>query len=174
MDNTIYLVKVKHLWNTSASLPEILGRFKRRSEAEAAMKARIARTPAHVRDGADLRVLGPIQYKRLVADIKSQQVTNRKKGAQKAAVERKKNGTKPHFILCPTCNSRSKKLYSEMGGFQTRRCKRGHNFEVDTFFGFETSKRRVERTDRPIIVDGSYTDYIEGKYKDDPNGEQDK
>lgn len=38
---------------------------------------------------------------------------------------------KRNFILCPTCGSKSKKLYSEMGGLQTRRCQRGHMFEYD-------------------------------------------
>ena len=85
-----------------------------------------------------------------------------------AIVKKPKN-----FILCPTCNSKSKKLRSEMGGLQTRKCQRGHFFEVDTFFGFETNKRRVENIDRPLFVDGSYVDYIQGRYKDDPKGKMD-
>lgn len=79
-----------------------------------------------------------------------------------------------NFILCPTCKSKSKKLFSEMGGLQTRRCQKGHHFEVDTFFGFPMHARRVERTDRPFIVSGSYTDYVYGKYKDDPEGKKDR
>ena len=55
---------------------------------------------------------------------------------------------KRNFILCPTCDSKSKKLRSEMGGLQTRRCQRGHLFEVDTFFGVPMHARRVERIDR--------------------------
>lgn len=93
----------------------------------------------------------------------------KKKAAQKQ-VEMKKIR---NFILCPTCNSKSKKLRSEMGGLQTRECQRGHYFEVDTFFGFPTSIRRVERIDRPLFVDGNYVDYIQGKYKDDPRGKVD-
>ena len=79
---------------------------------------------------------------------------------------------KRNFILCPTCNSKSKKLFSEMGGLQTRRCQLGHHFEVDTFFGIQTCKRRVERIDRPSIVDGSYMDYVYGKYRHNPTGKK--
>lgn len=76
------------------------------------------------------------------------------------------------FILCPTCEAKSKKLFSEMGGLQTRRCKNGHLFEVDTFFGFPTNKRRVATTDRPYFAPGgmSYIDFVYGEFKDDPTG----
>jgi ribosomal protein L37AE/L43A len=79
-----------------------------------------------------------------------------------------------NFILCPTCNAKSKKLRSEMGGLQTRKCRNGHYFEVDMFFGVESNKRRVENIDRPLyVMGGSYSDYIYGKYKDDPKGKMD-
>lgn len=86
----------------------------------------------------------------------------------------KKAKAKRNFILCPTCQAKSKKLRSEMGGLQTRRCRNGHLFEVDTFFGFPTDIRRVERADRPVIVAGSYLDYVYGRYRDDPTGKKDK
>lgn len=35
------------------------------------------------------------------------------------------------FVLCPTCGAKSRKLYSEMGGLQTRECHNGHRFEYD-------------------------------------------
>ena len=35
------------------------------------------------------------------------------------------------FICCPICGEKSKKLFSEFGGLQTRECKRGHRFEYD-------------------------------------------
>jgi hypothetical protein len=35
------------------------------------------------------------------------------------------------FILCPTCGAKSRKLYSEMGGYQTRMCQNGHEFNYD-------------------------------------------
>jgi hypothetical protein len=81
-----------------------------------------------------------------------------------------------HFVLCPTCQSKSKKLSSEMGGLQTRRCQRGHLFEVDMFFGIEINKRRVEHTERPWFspTGGSYNDWVYGKYRDDPEGKQDR
>lgn len=79
---------------------------------------------------------------------------------------------KRSFILCPTCQAKSKKLFSEMGGLQTRRCRNGHHFEVDTWGGFAHSFRRVERIDRPFMVQGSYTDYVYGRFKDDPTGKK--
>lgn len=120
---------------------------------------------------ADYRVLGPVQLKRLQDEIKAEQYARRKKGAAKAAATRKARGPAA-FILCPTCNAKSKKLRSEMGGLQTRVCKNGHYFEVDTFFGFPTDKRRVERIDRPLIAPGGYNDYIYGRFKDDPKGKK--
>lgn len=78
-----------------------------------------------------------------------------------------------NFILCPTCQSKSKKLRSEMGGLQTRQCQRGHYFEADTWGGCGAhSIRRVENIDRPVIVAGSYVDYIYGRFKDDPTGKK--
>lgn len=47
-----------------------------------------------------------------------------KKKAAKATVKRR-------FVLCPQCNSKSKVLRSEFGGFQTRKCQSGHYFEWD-------------------------------------------
>lgn len=88
-----------------------------------------------------------------------------------AKVKKTTGPKKPrNFILCPTCQAKSKRLRSEMGGLQTRQCKNGHYFEVDTFGGFPHSIRRVERIDRPVFVGGSYSDYIYGRFKDDPTG----
>ena len=42
---------------------------------------------------------------------------------------------KRKFILCPSCNAKSKVLFSEMGGYQTRYCKNGHRFEYDKWIG---------------------------------------
>jgi hypothetical protein len=136
---------------------------------------------------ADYRVVDEAGYKKLHAEREKIFEENRKAGAErrkKSIAQRKKEGRKPHFILCPTCNAKSKKLFSEMGGFQTRRCQNGHAFEVDTFFKgmgwVETNKRRVERTDRPLYVmapgggPGNYVDYILGRYKDDPAGKKDR
>lgn len=38
---------------------------------------------------------------------------------------------KRRFILCPTCGAKSKLISSEMGGYQTRRCQNGHEFNYD-------------------------------------------
>lgn len=35
------------------------------------------------------------------------------------------------FVLCPRCRSKSRKLYSEFGGLETRRCQGGHEFTYD-------------------------------------------
>jgi len=39
------------------------------------------------------------------------------------------------FIKCPKCGASSKKLYSEMGGYQTRLCKNRHQFNYDKWIG---------------------------------------
>lgn len=46
----------------------------------------------------------------------------------------KKTKKKPQtrrFVLCPKCKAKSKVLYTEMGGYQTRRCRNGHQFGYD-------------------------------------------
>jgi hypothetical protein len=60
-----------------------------------------------------------------------------------------------------------------MGGLQTRQCKKGHLFEVDMFFGWESNKRRIEQFDRPFFcpVPGmNYSDWVQGRFKNDPTG----
>jgi len=42
-----------------------------------------------------------------------------------------KTKTPRKFILCPRCRAKSKLLFSEMGGYQTRECRNGHRFEFD-------------------------------------------
>ena len=53
----------------------------------------------------------------------------------KAIEKRKESGKLPVFVLCPRCEAKSRKLYSEMGGLQTRVCRNGHRFAYDTFVG---------------------------------------
>jgi len=110
------------------------GRYPTRDAAEARKKELIERcersgleTPEyHVCDDAKLRELN-VERRAVAAD-------RRKKGAVKAAKTRAKNvakGKTPQFVLCPTCQSKSKLLRSEFGGLQTRTCQRGHTFEYD-------------------------------------------
>ena len=79
----------------------------------------------------DYRVLGPKQLKALQAEIKGEQDARRAKGAKKAAETRAKTPKEARFVCCPTCGAKSKKLFSEFGGLQTRRCQNGHTFEHD-------------------------------------------
>ncbi len=43
----------------------------------------------------------------------------------------KKPATPRSFIVCPSCQAKSKVLRTEFGGLQTRECKNGHIFEFD-------------------------------------------
>lgn len=159
---------------------KVYGSSSARRTCEFERDKRIARTPKHV--CPQFYIVGEDEYTKLLAeDNKRRQArkdANQKRGAEKRAkrvAERKTRGTQPHFILCPTCNGKSRKIRSEMGGLQTRVCKKGHYFEVDTFFGFETNKRRIEQVDRPFFcpTGGNYNDWVYGKYKDDPMGKRD-
>ena len=78
----------------------------------------------------DYRILGPKQLKTLQDEIKQEQNVRRAAGVKKAAETRKKRGPN-NFILCPKCKAKSKLLYSEFGGLQTRQCQNGHKFEFD-------------------------------------------
>jgi len=95
--------------------------------------------------------------------------------ARKKIVEKPKK--ERNFILCPTCSSKSRLLRTEMGGLQTRECTSfNHLFEVDMFFGFESGKRRIEQFDRPFFspTGGNYSDWVQGKFKNDPTGKGDR
>lgn len=81
--------------------------------------------------GADYRVLSPRKLGALLKAVQEQQAARRAKGAKKAAATRAKTPKEARFVCCPTCGAKSKKLFSEMGGLQTRKCQRGHTFEYD-------------------------------------------
>jgi hypothetical protein len=126
------LVLITRSWNGKMKVT-----VKECSDNEVYLKEEKARMFAHAEKcghSPDYRVVGPIQYKKLLAEVKGIQDARRKKGSEKAAKTRAKNaakGIKPSFICCPTCGAKSKKLYSEMGGLQTRKCQNGHHFEYD-------------------------------------------
>jgi len=146
----------------------IRSRHETREEAEKARDARMAKLFGAAAE-TYFHILGPRQLKKKLEEQKAAAEARKKAGQKRAAKTREKNkkkGKKPHFILCPTCNAKSKKLYSEMGGMQTRRCQNGHEFEVDTFFGFETSKRRIQSSVRSPF-DGIDPSYMRRRYGDD-------
>lgn len=76
-------------------------------------------------------VLSPRQLKALLKAVQGEQAARRAKGAVKAAKTRAKTPKEARFVCCPTCGAKSKKLFSEMGGLQTRKCQNGHTFEYD-------------------------------------------
>lgn len=95
-----------------------------------AEKARLLDISGKLGKYPDYRVLGPKQLQALRDEVEAEVAARRAKGATKAAATRKQRGAAA-FILCPTCGCKSKKLCSEFGGLQTRRCQRGHTFEYD-------------------------------------------
>ena len=146
----------------------IKSRHETREEAEEARKAREKKCFGMAADTI-YEILGPEQMVKVMEDEKAASDARRKLGAKRAAEKRAKNkekGKKPNFILCPTCGAKSKKLYSEMGGMQTRKCRNGHLFEVDTFFGFETTKRRIQDASRSVC-DGIDPSYMSRRYGSD-------
>jgi len=56
----------------------------------------------------------------------------------------RKGYKKGRFIVCPVCESKSKKLYQEMGGLQTRLCHQGHEFEYDKWLADRSIWRFVK------------------------------
>jgi len=149
----------------------IRSRHETREEAEKARDVRMAKLFGMAADTC-YYILGPRQLKQKLEEQKKAAETRRKAGAKKAAEKRAKNkakGMEPHFITCPTCGAKSKKLYSEMGGLQTRKCKNGHLFEVDTFFGFETTKRRIQSAMRSPF-DSIDTSYMSRRYGSEHKG----
>lgn len=159
---SIFLVLVSRTWNGKRSLKN-RGYFFTKADA----KVRLS----ELRDlsDADYRICNRKELTLLKTEIKSEQDIRRKKGAVKAAATRKKRGPN-NFVRCPTCNAKSKKLFSEMGGLQTRRCQNGHNFEKDMYMDGIMPARRVENVDRPIFTGIPYNDYVYGRFKNDPTG----
>lgn len=173
MSGTFYFVSVHHA-RGSMQVKVCLSGTK--SQAARACRAKLERCPAHV--DPDYRVVSEPELAVLRAQVEDIHSKNRKAGAESAkrrATQRVEQG-KPakRFILCPTCGAKSKKLRSEFGGLQTRRCQNGHLFEVDTFFGVESNKRRIEQIERPYFAPtgGNYNDWVYGRFKDDPTGKK--
>lgn len=106
---------------------KILGEFKTRGLANKARKERLERCPKHIYPV--YRVLSPKELQELKDEIAAERKENRMTGAQKAARTRKERGAAA-YTLC-RCGAKSKKLYSEMGGLETRLCQNGHRFEFD-------------------------------------------
>lgn len=127
--NKFCVVLVSKSWKGKLAV-KVKDRAPTREAGEAMKKARLAKCVGWAAK-ADYRVLGPVQFKKLMAEVSSVQADRRAKGAKKAAATRAKRKTKSEFVLCPTCRCKSKKLFSEFGGLQTRRCQRGHTFEYD-------------------------------------------
>lgn len=122
------VVLVTRSWNGKRKLT-VKGRAASRADAKVVLDR--LRSRCFGDNYPDYRVLGPIQLKRLVEEIEKLTAHRRAQGAKKAATTRAKNGTKPTFVKCPHCGAKSKKVYSEMGGLQTRQCQMGHRFEYD-------------------------------------------
>lgn len=76
------------------------------------------------------KVCSARQLKEMTRDREKRKAANRKVAAKKAAATRKTRGPN-NFVCCPRCGAKSKKLWSEFGGLQTRQCQNGHMFEYD-------------------------------------------
>lgn len=133
-----YLGHFPSSWRKSAKKFKIKASFSTLSEAEAAKRAAYDKFPAHLGDPPRYLVLNTDEVIASNQVMKANATENRKKTVAKRKAAREKAGLppkKPTFILCPRCEAKSKKLFSEMGGLQTRVCQNGHKFAVDTFGG---------------------------------------
>lgn len=117
------VVLVSHRWRKSDKIVK-------KGDFEDKEQALQLRNELQTKSDADYRVLGPIKLKKLQKSIEASQKMRRQEGAKKAAKTRKERGASS-FVLCPHCEAKSKKLRSEMGGLETRRCQNGHYFEYD-------------------------------------------
>lgn len=104
-----------------------------RSEADKALKARVAKLSGAAAE-ADYTVMSDRQLAAFRSTVASNVAQRRAAGAVKAAAKRAARaaaGEAPRFVLCNRCGARSKKLCSEFGGLETRRCQAGHEFTYD-------------------------------------------
>ncbi len=128
----ITLVLVSRTWDGKRSL-KVKGEYPSGQTGLESARYERDRLLAHaerVGSNPDYRILAGVPLDRLRAEIRAEQDARRAVGTQKAAAIRKKRG-KAAFTLCPRCGARSKLLRSEMGGLETRRCQRGHQFTFD-------------------------------------------
>ncbi len=85
----------------------------------------------------DYRVVDADGYAKLLKLLAKDGKRRKEEGVKKAQATREKNiakgvKRKPAVkVVCPKCRASSKKLFSEMGGLQTRQCKMGHRFTFD-------------------------------------------
>ncbi len=139
----ITLVLVSRTWDGKRSL-KVKGCYNDSDRAQAlAERARLLAHAKRIGSDPEYRIVGPQQLIWLQAEIQAEQDARRAVGAQKAAATRKKRG-KAAFTLCPRCGAKSKLLRSEMGGLETRRCQRGHQFTFDRWIHDRAAWRFVK------------------------------
>ena len=139
------LVCVSQSWGGRVKNLKWRGWSETREGALAIQEARLKNTFGGAGDAiSQWNVMSVPQIKKALKEIAEKTSERRKAGAEKAAKKAK------NFILCPTCQAKSKKLYSEMGGLETRQCKNGHLFESDHKWGIPA--RRIENADRGFFV----------------------
>jgi hypothetical protein len=134
MDTRYRVCAWSYSWKKPRKL-RVLSVHESKHQAEASLRIRRMTTNtlygAAAEAVADYFVMGPRQYAKQMAVEEADVAVRRAEGQLKSQASRKRNKTEPHFVLCPTCKARSKKLYSEMGGLETRVCRRGHRFKYD-------------------------------------------
>lgn len=137
MEETKYnLVLVTHHSNGKLSAKTKL-RDATLEEATARRTSLINRAAVSGLGKPDYRIVDRAGLQEIYEEIDKNAAKRVKAGQQRAAATRARRVEKgekpkaPTFVLCPTCNARSKKLFSEFGGLQTRKCQNGHRFTHD-------------------------------------------
>ena len=126
-----------HLVLVSKSYGKTSVTIKKTSNSIPLLEGEKARLREHMkktgRAPRDYRILTSFQLQKLLEKVSADR---KKKGLAKAAATRARKAalgitTPKSFICCPSCGAKSKKLFSEFGGLQTRKCQNGHTFEYD-------------------------------------------
>lgn len=135
----VVLVTVSQSWKSGTKLKlTVKDTCATREEAEASKAKMLSRI--HTHEKPDYRVVDEVGYRRLTKKVAKDRTRRLEEGKAKATATRAKNvasGKKPKAptrVACPVkgCGCKtSKVLFSEMGGLQHRKCKKGHRFTFD-------------------------------------------
>jgi hypothetical protein len=106
-----------------------------RSQAETILKQLFANFPKHICP-PNYEILTEEQFRDRIKFEKAVAIEKRKATIARKAAKSPTGKIEKKFVLCPACNGKTKKLGSEMGGLQTRKCSHcGKVFGYDTFGG---------------------------------------
>jgi len=141
MDNKYHLGYVPDTYAVKNPKFKIKSSHASKEDAQGAMKALAARSPGGFLQ-ADYKILTTAEV--LAHNTRAKEASAAARSATLLKNRHDGKARKPP-VTCPSCKASSRKLFSELGGLQTRVCKNGHRFHWDTFGGVGQYRPSIDR-----------------------------